>query len=296
MKRIQRFIGIIVVSASTCLASCGDIGPTQIWFFSYRNFQYDIYRMNANGTEVFQLTDSEGASADPAVRRDGSKIVFSQQFFTDGDGGNVDIVIMNPNGSNQIRLTTGSGDDRHPSFTPDGNRIVWETGGNIWIMNADGSSKTQLTFGGADREPSVSPNGQQVMFTRLISGVRKVHVMSINGSNVTQVLFGSGQQFWPRWSPSGEMIVYSQRDANNNERLRLCNADGSGDSELTSGFRDKQAVFSGDGTQIFFTREPPIMDGGNVGKIYRINIDGSGLTLISAGAEDDGGPALRGRP
>lgn len=252
--------------------------------------------MNANGTEVTQLTDSEGASLDPAVRRDGSKIAFSQQFLTDTDGGNADIVIMNPNGSNQIRLTTASGDDRHPSFTPDGNRIVWETGGNIWIMNSDGSGKTQLTNNGSDREPSVSPNGQQILFTRSIAGVRKVHIMSINGSNVIQILFGAGQQFWPRWSPNGQMIVYSQRDASNNERLRLCNSDGSGDVELTNGFRDKQAVFSGDGTKIFFTREQPIVEGGNAGKIYRVNIDGSNLTLISASAEDDGGPALRGAP
>ncbi len=278
------------------ISACGGVNSSYIWFVSIRDSQYDIFRMNANGTEVTQLTNSVGSSTYPTVRRDGSKIAFSQQFFTDEDGGNVDIVIMNPNGTNQLRLTTASPDDRHPSFTPDGNRIVWQTQNNIWIMNADGTAKLQLTNAGTDAEPSVSPNGQRIAFTRSVGGVRKVHTMNLSGSGITQVLFGAGQQYWPRWSPDSGQIVYSQRDAEDNERVRVCNADGSNDNELTSGFRDKLAIFSPNGDFIFFTREPALADGGNVGKIYRMNIDGTNPTLISAGADDDGSPAVIGTP
>jgi TolB protein len=68
------------------------------------------------------------------------------------DGSGVRNVSNMPN-SNQYR----------PSWSPDGNRIAFESdsfgNGEIFIMNADGSEKRNLTRDvGLDRHPVFSPN------------------------------------------------------------------------------------------------------------------------------------------
>lgn len=86
----------------------------------------------------------------PKYSPDGSKIVFQSQK----KGESRKIWVMNSDGTNPNPIADGAG---YPSWTPNG-RIVYMQGSPfpwdniiedymaIWIMNADGSSKRQLTF------------------------------------------------------------------------------------------------------------------------------------------------------
>ncbi|MEA3431120.1 MAG: hypothetical protein U9R01_00345 [candidate division WOR-3 bacterium] len=104
---------------------------------------YDgIYVADTNGTNIELI--HEGGT-DPVWSPDGSKIAFAS------DEG---ISIMNADGSNTVSLGVWG---YMPSWSPDGNQIVY-TGwtekpynprhnGVLYIINADGSNKRQLTFG-----------------------------------------------------------------------------------------------------------------------------------------------------
>jgi Tol biopolymer transport system component len=192
----------------------------------------EVYVMNADGTGKRRLTKTtvDGKtktnvvirwSNRPAYSPDGKKIVYSST-----QSGNSEIWVMNANGTHREQLTfntdtngTEGPDANFPSFSPDGTRIAflcgWETlYGNICLMHADGSGRTQLTHNHDDGlkmnepsndEPAWSPDGMSIMFDsnrydkNLGRRAAQTWVMDADGSH-QRVLFphiyGEGRNPW----------------------------------------------------------------------------------------------------
>jgi TolB protein len=144
----------------------------------------------------------------PQWSPDGSKIAFSR---------NDDIFVMNADGSGKTRLTTDPAVDFQPTWSPDGRKIVWiRAFQRLWIMNHDGTAPMELTFGpgidgatialsGGNEDPTWSPNGKVLAFTRRVteSGRSDVYRVNTDGSggllNLTGRLTNGGQE--PQWQP-----------------------------------------------------------------------------------------------
>jgi TolB protein len=148
-----------------------------------------------NGYEAFDW----GAAVSP----DGSNIAFASD--RDGDS---EIYVMDankPEGPNNppVQLTDNEVDDRDPDWSPDGKRIVYQTrigfDREIMVMNADGTSKENLTRDPADdqRSPAFSPNGRKIVY----SSASKIWKMRTDGT--AKVLL-NGPDVWggvPDWRP-----------------------------------------------------------------------------------------------
>ena len=91
-----------------------------IAFTSTRSGNFDIFRMSADGTGIFQLTDNPGIDTRPSFSPDGSKIV-----YTSLRQGNYEVFIMNADGSNQKQITNNPGKDDFACWHPDGKRIFY---------------------------------------------------------------------------------------------------------------------------------------------------------------------------
>ncbi|GIV01726.1 MAG: hypothetical protein KatS3mg015_0556 [Fimbriimonadales bacterium] len=126
--------------------------PTFIAFESTRDGNFEIYVMNADGTNQTNLTNNAAIDSGPVWSADGSKIA----FVSDRDG-NDEVYVMNADGTNQTRLTNNPApSDRFPVWSPDGSKIAFvsDRDGNveIYVMNADGTSQTR-----PDEQPGVRP-------------------------------------------------------------------------------------------------------------------------------------------
>ena len=113
-----------------------------------------VYRINADGSGLTQLTHGTRIDADSASwSPDGSKIVLKR-----AGSGEYAIWVMNADGSGLKRLTSELYDNSDPTFTPDGKHILYASQKDgysaIWIMNADGSNQAPAHPGGAGgRQP-----------------------------------------------------------------------------------------------------------------------------------------------
>lgn len=132
---------------------------SKIAFTTSRNYPggttfQGICVMNANGTNETCL-DNGTVDFSPSYGPNG-KIAFVSQpnpgFFS------FYICVMNDNGTNRICLPSDNDYNVHPSFSPDGGKITYQSlgsvSGGIFVMNADGSNRTQISINSGDGEPA----------------------------------------------------------------------------------------------------------------------------------------------
>ncbi len=201
-----------------------------------------VYRIDADGSGLTQLTHGTGIDADSASwSPDGSKIVLKR-----AGSGEYAIWVMNADGSGLVRLTGELYDNSDPTFTPDGKHILYasQKGGSsaIWIMNADGSKKRRLTPAALEAaSPDVSPDGSHVVFGQGgdPSKPASIYTMEIDGSAITR-LTDPGcchHDGLPKYSPDGKQIVYLT-DRNypllDGMEIYEMNADGTNQYQVTS--------------------------------------------------------------
>jgi TolB protein len=213
------------------------------------------------------------------------------------------IVSVNPDGSAPANLSNDSSQfDNTPVYSADGKMIAFSRAsdfsspGAIWVMNADGSGKRQLTTppsGVGDLQPAFSPDGRQVVFER--STGERVFVVNIDGSNQHQLLTPPANfaDENATYSPDGSKIAFMREPTDDSGgQIMLANADGSGATALTnppSGYKDGDPNFSPDGTKITFGRSTVELDASqSKSDVYVINSDATGeqnLTNNSAPTE-----------
>ena len=187
------------------------------------------------------------------------------------------------------------------AWSPDGQRIAFvsrqDGNENIYVMNTDGSSVTQLTSDPfqyyyilrdpTDTDPAWSPDGKQIAFVSGRSGsllnpqALNIYVMDANGLNAVQ-LTGQGKNSLPSfgyahpaWSPDGKQIAFGYGEA-----IYVMNADGTGPVKITDVYhfypREISPSWSPDSQYITFMEE-----GASSSDIYIIRTDGSGRRQLT---------------
>ena len=126
-----------------------DIDPTWspdgslIAFASSRVGARQLFVMNADGTNIRQVTNLDNMGGRSTFSPDGTKLAFYR-----GPAGDHNIYIINVDGTGLVQLTNG-GDNLGPSWSPDGNWIAFTSfrdGNNeIYIIHPDGTGLTRLT-------------------------------------------------------------------------------------------------------------------------------------------------------
>jgi Tol biopolymer transport system component len=213
----------------------------RIAFSSGRDGDWDLYVMNADGSDVTRLTNLPGAEGDPSWSPDGTRIA----FYGVGEGGNQNIYVVNADGSGLQRLTGDpNAKDWYPDWSPDGTRILFErdlrdpeADADLWVMNLDGSNQVDITStpGIREAEPTWSPDGTKIAFERSIDPVNlptDIYVMNADGTGLTQLTDDPEADFAPSWSPDGSAIIFASNRNLVVGQIYIMSADGTNERIL----------------------------------------------------------------
>src|SRR5690349_17421732 len=196
-------------------------------------FEYDIYKANADGTNLVNLTpNSPGYDAEATVcPKDGSII------FTSTRSGDLELWRMDADGKNLRQLTNLPGYDGGAFFSADCSKIVWRssrpqgkdldaykellaqklvkpTKMDIWVANADGTEARQVTYlPGASFAPYFTPDGKRIIFASNYLAPRgpefDLFGIDIDGTHLERITFAGGFDGFPVFSPDGKTLSFS---------------------------------------------------------------------------------------
>jgi TolB protein len=193
----------------------------KIAFDDTRTGQVQLFTMNADGSDVQQITHLAGGAADPSYSPDGSLLVFDHLPRT-GCCGNIWTIRPDGTGLHQVTHFTTENFPFQPEFSPDGQRIVfWESsayGGKftaIFVMRANGTDIRRVTPLHMDAgHPKWSPDGSKIVFNNDVPlSVGDIFTIRPDGTGLTRltdVIPLGAADFRPDYSPDGTMIVFDQ--------------------------------------------------------------------------------------
>ncbi len=193
--------------------------------------EYDIYKANADGSNVQALTTTPGYDAEATVRKDG-RIVFTS--VRDGD---MEIYSMNGDGTDVRRLTHREGPDGGPFFSHSGKQIVYRgrtlkagelddyrallskslwrpTALEIFVMNDDGSNLRQVTsLGAASFAPFFTPDDKKIIFSSNAHNPSgrdfELFLINVDGTGLERITYNDTFDGFPMFSPDGKHLVFA---------------------------------------------------------------------------------------
>lgn len=211
---------------------------------------YSIYTAAPDGSDIRPLA-ANGYNAESTITRDGKHIA-----FTSTRNGDLDIYTMDADGSNVRQLTHELGYDGGPFWSYDGTKIVYRAEhpqtpaqvadyksllarglirpGNLelWVMNADGSGKHQVTHNGAANfAPYWLPDGKRIIFSSNAVNTKDpsgfdLYLIREDGTGQERLTQYPGFDAFPMFTSDGKRLVWaSNRNGRSEHETNIFIAD-----------------------------------------------------------------------
>jgi TolB protein len=217
---------------------------------------------------------------------------------------------MAADGTSVVQLTSGPAFQERPAMSSDGKTIAYAEfeaafvlSHGLFAADADGSHPRQLTPNGkrdvdsADTSPAFSPDGKWVAFERvtgLVPGQAGLFLVHPDGSGLRRLTDDSLGAGYPRWSPDGKRILFTQNADGTTflpGPLWVVDIAGGAPVALTNPVDpgiSMEGDWSPDGSQIVYVYFAPGMDHN---ELRVVDADGTHMTTLWAPAPGEGGGA-----
>ena len=250
---------LVLVAAPQPLSAASGLERSKIVYSSWDPFvqAFRVWAANPDGSARRVIA----GGLQPDLSPDRTKVAVTS--FKDYEISNdSDVFVTNLDGSpNRARAVFAA----YPAWSPDGSRIAYvafltETGevpkddedytqSEIFVMNRDGSNKTNLTrdparliyyqSGYLDAsstgylEPQWSPDGSRIAFAKPVGEEFAIFVMNADGSDQTQLTDPGFTS--PTWSPDGTRLAFVRHSAEGetDAELFIMDADGTDPVQIT---------------------------------------------------------------
>jgi serine/threonine protein kinase/DNA-binding SARP family transcriptional activator len=203
------------------------------------------------------------------------KMVSNRAVWTRAPAGTIalelqgEITLMDPGGAEVEALAPDTQTRRKdPDWSPDASKIVFaevtaQGDDDLYLMNADGSGRTQLTDEKGDEyDPAWSPDGSLIAFGFDDLGYdafsTSIFIVDPRTGELTELVTKQNERLgWPAWSPDGRRIAFSAYSQTGWD-LYVMDADGGNLTKVAGeprGLFGMPIAWTPDGRRIVFVSE-----------------------------------------
>lgn len=157
---------------------------------------FDLFVIDIDGSNAHRLTNTPEEEHEPDWSPDGTRIVYSLE------GNGLGMIAANGTGLPSVY----SGSAWAPRWSPDGETIAFAsyrdgTGGEIYMINPDGTNLRRVTFLGGFHLPVWSPDGSHLATLCTFGGDEEVCIMRADGSGLRRITTSPGSDWVEAWLP-----------------------------------------------------------------------------------------------
>jgi TolB protein len=209
-------------------------------FSSFRSGWLDAYIQEVDTGKFSCLAKSPGNNLTPSWFPTSPDWLAISLSFT----GNAEIYSLRRDGKKFKRLTNDRAIDTSPIISPDGKQIAFTSDrakiATVYIMNSDGSnvrrlvSDRSLSCDTAQWSPAPIDGQYQIAFRGYRLGQVRGDIFTIaaDGTGMSNLTRGQGDNSNPTWSPDGEYIAFSSIRRTRKSTLWVMERDGNAAREL----------------------------------------------------------------
>jgi Tol biopolymer transport system component len=201
------------------IATVDSVDPTDCYSgYVQLKCNFEIYSINADGSALRRVTQSDGYEREPSWSPDGSRIVY-QSSRNASSGPFWQLYMSDADGANEVQLTHEAAGFRLAHWSPVSNMIV---------------------------------------FTRVDDQNSDLYMMDVDTQIMTRLTDNNRVNYWPVWSYDGTKIAFLSYDETSDAALYIMNADGSGERRIDSGYPivdGYRPAWSPDGAEIAFVSD-----------------------------------------
>jgi len=203
--------------------------------------EYDLFTARADGTGLRQMTSTPGYDAEATIAPTRDRIVFTSMRH-----GDLDLYAMNLDGTDVRQLTDELGYDGGAFYSWDGTMIVYrawhpiDSAGaatykqllsrnlvrpsrmELFVMNADGTQKRQITNNGAANfGPFFHPDNRRIIFASNMGDPKgrnfDLYMINLDGSGLERITTNESFDGFPMFTRDGKRLVFA---SNRNSTVR----------------------------------------------------------------------------
>lgn len=213
---------------------------TKITFHSDRSGNFDVWVMDADGSNPIRITTNAKDDLRPFWSPDGTQIVFQSDR---ADNDDIWIIDADGTGNNLKQLTTDSASDSQPVWNPGDSTVIAFTSSrsnvaNLWELRLDAGQNVigvsaLAPSSNPSSHPMWNPGGTKLAFAQETAGVKNIWIMDADGTNLIQVTDNIDDEQHADWSPDGTKLAFRSNKAGNYD-IWVIDTDGSNQTRVTT--------------------------------------------------------------